>query len=87
MIVISVTLTIITYSLYVIDPDTIARYGTRSLLCTLPFALYGLFRYMYDIYQKAEGGDPADIVIRDKHIMVDVALCGILVLVILYFKL
>lgn len=87
MIVISVTLTIITYSLYVIDPDTTARFGTRSLLYTLPFALYGLFRYMYDIYQKAEGGDPADIVIRDKHILVDVILCGILVLVILYFKL
>ncbi|OHD56657.1 MAG: hypothetical protein A2Y33_13120 [Spirochaetes bacterium GWF1_51_8] len=87
MIVIAVTLTIITFSLYVIDPDTIQRFGTRSLLYTLPFVLYGMFRYMYDIYGKGEGGDPADIVIRDKHILIDVALCGILILVILYFKL
>jgi len=84
MIVIAVTLTIITYSLYVLQDQTQERFGTDKLIYTLPFVLYGLFRYMYIVYKKKGGGDPADIVLRDKSILFVVLLWGISIIVILY---
>ena len=51
--------TLVDYSLYTISDDTVHRYGTRALFWTLPFVVYGLFRYLYLIYNRGEGGDPS----------------------------
>jgi 4-hydroxybenzoate polyprenyltransferase len=84
LIVISVGLTIITYSLYVVDPETALKLKTDKLVYTIPFVLYGLFKYLYLVYKKKEGADPAELVTRDKGIMVTVALYAVFVVILLY---
>lgn len=66
--------TIISYVLYTISPQTIARLGDRRLLLTVPFVLYGLFRYQYLIYHRGDKGDPTRNLLADKPILIDILL-------------
>ena len=86
LIIISITLTIISYSLYTIDNVTIDKLGTDKLILTIPFVVYGLFRYMYNIYRREGGGDPADVVISDKTIFLTVFFYIIVVVLIFALK-
>ncbi len=72
MMIISVTMTVMSYSLYCMDDRVTARLGTDKLILTVPLVIYGLFRYMYLIYKKDEGGDPAELVAKDKGIIIAV---------------
>jgi 4-hydroxybenzoate polyprenyltransferase len=65
MIAVVTASTIISYGLYTVSAETIARFGTRKLIFTFPFVLYGIFRYLYLIYHKSTGDNPTDIVLRD----------------------
>ena len=85
LIIISITLTIITYSLYVIDARTVQKLNTDRLILTVPLAVFGLFRYLYLIYRKQMGGDPAEVILRDLPILIDIILWGIASMAILYF--
>jgi 4-hydroxybenzoate polyprenyltransferase len=78
--------TLICYILYTVSVETVAKYGTKKLLLTAPFVLYGLFRYLYLIHQKSEGGDPTSLVLTDKPLLVDVALWGASVVLLIYFR-
>lgn len=60
--------TILSYSLYTMSPDTIAIHHTENLIATVPFVIYGLFRYLYLVHKQELGGDPTQDLIRDKHI-------------------
>jgi 4-hydroxybenzoate polyprenyltransferase len=62
--------TIIAYSLYTFQSETA---GDRRLMVTIPFAIYGIFRYLYLVQQKRMGGNPAEVLLRDRHIQVVVA--------------
>ncbi len=84
-IMISATLAVITYSLYVMDPQTIQNLRTDKLIMTVPFVIFGLFRYLYIIHKKQKGGDPTEVVLKDKPLIVTVLLWGIMILFILYF--
>ncbi|OHD14699.1 MAG: hypothetical protein A2086_06445 [Spirochaetes bacterium GWD1_27_9] len=86
MMIISVTLTIITYALYSIDVEVIKKFGTNKLIYSVPLVIFGVFRYMYIIFKKGGGGDPADIVARDKYIIIDVILYVLVIVGILYLK-
>ena len=66
--------TLLAYCLYTISEETVAKFGTRDLIYTVPFVLYGIFRYLYLIHQKAEGGTPESLIIRDKPLLVAIAL-------------
>lgn len=57
--------TIIAYALYTVDSHTLKVLGTRAMLVTLPFVIYGLFRYIYIIYHLQQGADPTETLIRD----------------------
>jgi len=46
--------------------------------------LYGIFRYLYLIHVREEGGTPEEIILRDKPLLADVLLWGLTVIVILY---
>ena len=52
--------TLVAYSVYTTSPETAARLGTGRLGLTIPFVLYGIFRYLYLVHQKHGGGSPAD---------------------------
>jgi 4-hydroxybenzoate polyprenyltransferase len=82
LIMVSVTLTIITYSLYTKDPDTISRFNTDNLIYTVPIVIYGIFRYLYLMYVKGEGGDPTDTVSKDPGVILSVLSYALSVVVI-----
>lgn len=58
-------LSILTYALYTVSPETIARHRTDALLYTVPFVTYGVFRYLFLVYRRREGGDPSKLLFRD----------------------
>src|SRR5438477_6483162 len=55
LIAVSVAGAAIGYALYTVDPDTVMLHGTDRLILTLPFVLYGLFRYLQVVYSKGGG--------------------------------
>lgn len=72
MIAIVTPCTLIAYMLYTINDDTVANFGTDSLKYTVPFVLYGIFRYLYLIHQKNEGGSPEKVLLNDLPILLTV---------------
>ncbi len=76
--------TVVAYALYTMSEETIERFDTRNLIFTIPFVLYGIFRYLYLIHQKGAGGNPEDILVADKPLMIDIFLWAITVGIILY---
>ncbi len=73
MMAISAAGVIVSYSLYTVSPDTIALHRTDKLIYTLPFVLYGLFRYIFLVHRRG-GEDPAWTLLSDAHMLVVVAL-------------
>ena len=80
MITIVATTTIMAYSLYTVQGTT----GSHRLIVTIPLVLYGIFRYLYLVYMRMEGGSPEEVLLRDRHMLGTVVLCTILIFVILY---
>jgi 4-hydroxybenzoate polyprenyltransferase len=74
--------TIITYSLYTFTAENLPT--NHSMMLTIPFVLYGIFRYLYLIQVKEEGGAPEDLVLGDHPLQIAVFLCGITVMLIFY---
>ncbi len=69
MIVITATCVILTYSLYTMSPVTIQTHHTEALIYTVPFVMYGIFRYIYSLHNRATGSDPSQEIFRDAHIL------------------
>jgi 4-hydroxybenzoate polyprenyltransferase len=66
--------TIMSYCLYTISEDTQQLYHTKNLFFTVPFVIFGVFRYLYLIYKKTEGGDPSRLLFRDLPTLINVVL-------------
>jgi 4-hydroxybenzoate polyprenyltransferase len=84
MIAIVTSSTILAYAFYAISPETIARFGTDRLLLTVPFPLYGVFRYLYLVYRRAGGGRPSEELFSDRPLLVCVGLWAMAVIFIIY---
>jgi 4-hydroxybenzoate polyprenyltransferase len=84
MIAVVTASTVIAYSLYTISEETVSKFGSTALIYTLPFVLYGIFRYLYLIHQRAQGGTPEALIIKDKPLLIDVFLWIISAVLILY---
>jgi 4-hydroxybenzoate polyprenyltransferase len=76
--------TLLAYAFYTINPETVAKFGTDLLLYTVPFPLYGIFRYLYLVHRREGGGNPSDTLWEDRPTLVCVALWGAAVIAILY---
>jgi len=76
--------TVVAYCFYTLSPEIEQKLNTRYLSLTIPFVLYGIFRYLYLIHQKEKGGNPTQMLLNDKPILVNVILWIIAVLFILY---
>jgi len=76
--------TLISYIFYTISPETQAKFGTAWLGLTIPFPLYGIFRYLYLVHQRDGGGSPADLLLTDRPLLACVALWALTVAVIIY---
>jgi len=76
--------TLIAYVFYTISPETQAKFGTPWLELTIPFPLYGIFRYLYLVHQRDGGGSPADLLLTDRPLLTCVALWALAVVLIIY---
>src|SRR5712691_9194168 len=65
---------VIAYTVYTMAPDTVQKYRTDRLAWTIPFVLYGIFRYLYLVHQKEKGGSPTDILVTDRPLLLNVFL-------------
>ena len=64
--------TVVSYSLYTVSAETVAQHGSKRLMLTVPFVLYGLMRYLFRLHRHGAGGDPARELMTDPHLMVAV---------------
>jgi decaprenyl-phosphate phosphoribosyltransferase len=83
---ITATLTIIFYALYTIDPKTISRFGTNNLIYSIPLVVFGIFRYLYLVFQENKGGDVVETVLGDIWIILSCLVWFIYIVCILLFK-
>ncbi|MFC1668537.1 decaprenyl-phosphate phosphoribosyltransferase [Chlamydiota bacterium] len=78
--------TVLSYALYTVSPETVRKFGSINLLYTVPFVLYGIFRYLFLVHQKKKGGDPTKIFLSDRSLQVNIVLWIVLCFVIIYLK-
>lgn len=57
--------TLMSYSLYTLSPDVKAKFPGKRLELTIPFVLFGIFRYLYLVHQTEEGGNPTRLLLTD----------------------
>jgi 4-hydroxybenzoate polyprenyltransferase len=84
MIAVVTASTLIAYTIYATSAETAQRLGTSRLGLTIPFVLYGIFRYLYLVHQKRGGGSPAAMLVTDAPLLACVALWATAVALILY---
>jgi len=75
--------TMVAYSLYTFSAPNLP--ANHAMMLTIPFVLYGLFRYLYLIHVRGEVNPPDEMVFKDKPLLVNILLFGLAVVLILYF--
>lgn len=74
--------TIVSYSLYTFSAPNLPE--NHAMMLTIPFVLYGIFRYLY-LIQAGEGGAPEDIALSDRPLQVSILLWSVVVMMVFYF--
>ena len=72
------------YALYTMSPETVAKFHTHLLPATLPFVLYGIFRYLYLLYRRQLGGNPSELFLNDRALLLNTIAWIFTVLLIIY---
>jgi 4-hydroxybenzoate polyprenyltransferase len=78
--------TVMCYALYTVSEATVQRFHTRGLLLTFPFVLYGIFRYLYLVYNKNQGEDPTQSLLTDRPMVINLCLWALTAGVIIYWQ-
>ena len=81
MISVVTSATLLAYSLYTF----LSAEANYYMMASIPFVLYGLFRYLYLLYKNGEGGSPEELLLQDKPLLINLFLWGIVVLLAVYF--
>ncbi len=76
--------TLVAYAFYTVNAETVEKFHTTHLGLTLPFLLYGIFRYLYLVHRKEGGGSPAEMLLNDRPLLLCVALWALAVALIIY---
>lgn len=82
LISIDLTLTILTYSLYTFSAPNLP--GNHAMMLTIPFVIYGIFRYLYLVHVESHGEAPEDILMTDRPLQASIVLWGGAILIIFY---
>ena len=82
LIIIVSSTTIIAYSLYTFSAPNLP--ANHAMMLTVPFVIYGIFRYLYLVQVKEAGGAPEDLLLSDRPLQATILLFGLSVLVIFY---
>lgn len=80
LIAVTASCAILSYGLYTVSPQTTALHGHGNLIYTLPFVIYGIFRYLFLLHHKTRGNDTAEDILRDRHLLLTVLSWGIVTL-------
>ena len=78
-------MTLISYSLYTMSSETVRVHHTDNLKLTIPFVIYGVFRYLFLVYRRALGGSPEKILLTDLPMVLNVLGFGATAVCVLYF--
>lgn len=65
---------VVAYTFYTLSPEVEEKLGVEHLEISVPFVLYGVFRYLYLIHKKDEGGSPSRLLVTDLPMLIDVLL-------------
>ncbi|MGD9900441.1 MAG: decaprenyl-phosphate phosphoribosyltransferase [Calditrichaceae bacterium] len=84
MIAVVTAMSVVSYAQYTLDASTVFHLGNNRMIFTIPFVIYGIFRYFYLIYKKELGGSPEKILINDRGILINLFLWTISVGYIIY---
>jgi 4-hydroxybenzoate polyprenyltransferase len=76
---------VVMYMLYSFSTEVSDKLGTENLFLTIPFVVYGVFRYLYLIHKEDRGGSPTKVLITDRPILLTVTLWLLTVLLVLYW--
>ncbi len=76
--------TLMAYALYTMAPETKLKFGTSYMILTIPFVIYGIFRYLYLVHQKELGGSPSMILLTDKPLLINVLLWALVSILLIY---
>lgn len=75
--------TVISYAIYTVSPQTVEKFGTENLVYTIPFVVFGVFRYLYLIFRHQRGGSPSEVLLTDLPTLINVLVWGATIIVIL----
>jgi 4-hydroxybenzoate polyprenyltransferase len=75
---------VVCYALYAVSPETVERFHTEHLVYTVPFVLFGIFRYLYLVYQRPEAKNPTEALLFDGPFLVNLLLWAAAVVWIVY---
>jgi 4-hydroxybenzoate polyprenyltransferase len=84
MIAVVTASTLMGYAFYTVSAETVQRFGTPWLGLTLPFPLYGIFRYLYLVHRRSQGGSPTELLLADRPLLLCVALWGATTIALIY---
>jgi 4-hydroxybenzoate polyprenyltransferase len=73
--------TVMAYALYTFNAENLP--ANHAMMFTIPFVLYAIFRYLYLVFRKGEGGSPEDMLLADRPLLVCILLWGVASLAIL----
>ncbi len=76
--------TVVAYASYTASPEVREKLGTDNLYLTIPFVLFGIFRYLYLVHQREQGGSPAQLLLADRPLLIDIFLYVVASVVLLY---
>lgn len=82
-IAITASATLVSYAIYSLSGETASRFGTHQLGWTIPFVIFGIFRYMDLVYRHESGGRPEKVLLTDKVMII--TLLGYLITVFAVF--
>ncbi|HIE11766.1 MAG TPA: decaprenyl-phosphate phosphoribosyltransferase [Kiritimatiellae bacterium] len=83
LIAVIAAVTIVSYALYTLWPDTVSKFGSRALVLTIPYVVFGIFRYMDLVYRHELGDRPEKVLLTDTPILLNVLLYGLTVVALL----
>jgi 4-hydroxybenzoate polyprenyltransferase len=75
--------TIVAYSLYTFSAPNLP--SNHMMMLTVPFVIYGIFRYLFLVEFKHSGGAPEDVLLSDRPLQISIGLWGLAVILIFYF--
>lgn len=84
MIAVVTASTVTAYALYTMSAETVAKFHTRLLPLTLPFVLYGIFRYLYLLHRRRLGGNPSELFLSDRALLGNTLLWMLAILLLIY---